>query len=271
MNEAWQLPSPALSLVSWSAEAANDREADDLVRLTLSTALLSWVTENEQNMLAEGKLQDFSPFHASRIPSISVEAYFERIYTFAFCSKACYVIALLYLDRLSRRNGCLRMTSFTAHRLLITAVMLAAKFFDDIFYNNAYYAKVGGLPLREMNGLEVRMLQELAYQLNVSVEEFHTFESKLVYRAVRAAPELSNRLSGSGFPLQRSLWRPLCHASPLSASPTLIQRRVSEGSPETEGTFAGFSNLARPLSRTSSLWENAVSGAPWKRSSQRDL
>lgn len=28
------------------------------------------------------------------------------------------------------------------HRVLITAVMLAAKFFDDQYFNNLYYAKV---------------------------------------------------------------------------------------------------------------------------------
>ena len=31
------------------------------------------------------------------------------------------------------------------HRLLITSIMLASKFFDDVYYNNAYYARVGGI------------------------------------------------------------------------------------------------------------------------------
>ena len=28
-------------------------------------------------------------------------------------------------------------------RLLVTSVMLAVKFFDDVYYSNAYYAKAG--------------------------------------------------------------------------------------------------------------------------------
>ena len=36
--------------------------------------------------------------------------------------------------------------------------MLAAKFFDDQYFNNAYYAKVGGVPTNEMNTLEVEFL-----------------------------------------------------------------------------------------------------------------
>jgi hypothetical protein len=38
---------------------------------------------------------------------------------------------------------------------MINSVMLAAKFFDDQYFNNAYYAKVGGVPCNEMNLLEV--------------------------------------------------------------------------------------------------------------------
>lgn len=36
----------------------------------------------------------------------------------------------------------LHICSRSVHRLLITSVLLAAKFLDDKFFNNAYYAKV---------------------------------------------------------------------------------------------------------------------------------
>ncbi|KAG0348086.1 hypothetical protein BG005_011739, partial [Podila minutissima] len=44
------------------------------------------------------------------------------------------------------KNG-FRINSFNIHRLLITTVMVAAKFTSDLFYSNARYAKVGGLNL----------------------------------------------------------------------------------------------------------------------------
>lgn len=239
-NQRKLCPSPSASLISWSAEINNDREKGDLVGRILSAALLSWVADNEQTRARGMQMQEASPFHASRIPSISVEAYFERIYTFAFCSKACYVIALLYLDRLSARNANLALTSFTAHRLLITAVMLAAKFFDDIFYNNAYYAKVGGLPLSEMNALEVRMLRELSYQLNVSVEEFYNFESMLINRAVRSAPELGRQLSESGFPLHHTLWHPLSPSLPIPPAWGNLCQNAPGNDPQTPKVVAGW-------------------------------
>lgn len=42
----------------------------------------------------------------------------------------------------------LRLCSRSVHRLLIVCVLVAAKFLDDHFYNNAYYAKVSQRRLR---------------------------------------------------------------------------------------------------------------------------
>jgi len=51
------------------------------------------------------------------------------------------------------------------HRLLITAIMLASKFFDDVYYNNAYYARVGGISNSEVNSLEMEMLRMISVRL----------------------------------------------------------------------------------------------------------
>ena len=69
---------------------------------------------------------------------------FHRIHKYASCSKECFILALIYIDRLIQRNNFL-LTELNVHRVVITAVLLAAKFFDDAYYNNAYYAKVGGV------------------------------------------------------------------------------------------------------------------------------
>lgn len=39
----------------------------------------------------------------------------------------------------------LALGSLEAVRLLVTSVMLAVKFFDDVYYSNAYYAKARDL------------------------------------------------------------------------------------------------------------------------------
>ncbi len=82
-----------------------------------------------------------SKFHALRPPAIGIRDYLNRIAKYACCSGECFVLALVYIDRLIQSNPNFVVNSLNIHRLLITAIMLAAKFFDDQYYNNAYYAK----------------------------------------------------------------------------------------------------------------------------------
>lgn len=82
-------------------------------------------------------------FHGLRPPPISVEAYLERIAKYTKCSPVCFIMALSYMDVLGAKDSNLKPTSLNIHRLILTCVMLAAKFFDDHYFNNAFFAKVG--------------------------------------------------------------------------------------------------------------------------------
>lgn len=62
----------------------------------------------------------------------------------------------------------LAVTSYTVHRLVITAVMLAAKLMDDKYYNNAFYAKIGGITTSDLNQMELEMLRMLEYRTLVT-------------------------------------------------------------------------------------------------------
>ncbi|NP_001304930.1 cyclin-U4-1 [Solanum lycopersicum] len=112
-------------------------------------------------------------------PTISVQSYLERIFKYANCSPSCFIVAYIYLDRFSQMQPLLPINSFNVHRLLITSVLVSAKFMDDIFYNNGYYGKVGGISTREMNLLEVDFLFGIGFQLNVTPTTFHTYCSYL--------------------------------------------------------------------------------------------
>ncbi|KAI4241900.1 MAG: hypothetical protein L6R40_004299 [Gallowayella cf. fulva] len=70
--------------------------------------------------------------------------------------------------------------SFNIHRLTIAAVTCASKFFSDVFYTNSRYAKVGGLPLPELNHLELQFLLLNDFRLSVPVEELEAYGTMLV-------------------------------------------------------------------------------------------
>ncbi|EAU34799.1 conserved hypothetical protein [Aspergillus terreus NIH2624] len=70
--------------------------------------------------------------------------------------------------------------SFNIHRLVIAGVTCASKFFSDVFYTNSRYAKVGGLPLVELNHLELQFLLLNDFRLSIPVEELEAYGTMLV-------------------------------------------------------------------------------------------
>ncbi len=57
--------------------------------------------------------------------------------------------------------------------------MAAIKFYDDSYYDNEFYSKVGGISCNEMNLLETEMLEMLGFALLVSEEEYHRYTDTL--------------------------------------------------------------------------------------------
>eukprot|EP01018_Ginkgo_biloba_P011075 Gb_27039 [translate_table: standard] len=114
-------------------------------------------------------------FHATRYPKMSIERYLEKIFKYMRCSPSVFVVAYAYIDRLIKFNSTFQITSLNVHRLLITSVMLAAKFIDDVNYSNSYYAQIGGLTTRDINKLEIDFLFKLDFRLQVTVSVFQSY------------------------------------------------------------------------------------------------
>lgn len=173
------------------------------------SSLLERVAEsNDMNrhfdsLSASSSSSKVSVFHGLTRPNITIQSYLERIFKYANCSPSCFVIAYVYLDRFAQKQPSLPINSFNVHRLLITSVMVAAKFMDDLYYNNAYYAKVGGISTIEMNYLEVDFLFGLSFHLNVTPNTFHTYCSYLQREMLMESPPL--HLAESSLSLSRSL------------------------------------------------------------------
>ncbi|CQB89982.1 Cyclin [Chlamydia trachomatis] len=72
------------------------------------------------------------------------------------------------------------MDSYNIHRLIISGITVSSKFFLDIFYKNLRYAKVGGLPLEELNYLELQFLLLLDFKLMISVEDLQNYGDLLL-------------------------------------------------------------------------------------------
>ncbi|KAF2069360.1 hypothetical protein CYY_009322 [Polysphondylium violaceum] len=114
----------------------------------------------------------------SEIPKISVADYLVRLVKFSPCSKECFIMIIVYIDRIISKAGFI-INSYNIHRLLITSILVASKYIDDIFYNNEYYSQIGGISRNELNRLEISFLNLLQFDLSCPLHTYLDYYSKL--------------------------------------------------------------------------------------------
>ncbi|CEP11843.1 hypothetical protein [Parasitella parasitica] len=165
-----------------------------LERMTLANDLLNKQPQQQRR----GSLQQQQPqqqqqqqapaytrFHARLVPSIDIYSYLSRILKYCPCANECFLSLLVYFDRMSKNSLALTGTPFTIdsfniHRLIIAGVMVSSKFFSDVFYTNTRYAKVGGLPVSELNNLELEFLKLNGFNLTVPISELQKYGDQLL-------------------------------------------------------------------------------------------
>jgi len=123
---------------------------------------------------------DRSLFHAMRAPRMTIGDYFLRMQQYFDCSNECYVIAFVYIDRLAKRQPSMMVDNLSCHRLFFVSTVIALKFQDDDYHDNAYYAKVGGLSLKELNRLEREFVRMLDWSLHVDAEQYATYRDMML-------------------------------------------------------------------------------------------
>lgn len=163
----------------------NDDPLCDTNKSELASCIGQWVTEvvhreDPLGVVDEALGPDEATFfHSSIVPRISINDYIERINKYGRFSRGVLIGAIIYLQRLLSTDASIVMTQRTAHRMLITVVMVSAKVHEDIHHGNHTYASIGGISNRELARLELQVLNLLEFELYVSADEYtrvaHTF------------------------------------------------------------------------------------------------
>ncbi|KAJ2000842.1 cyclin-like protein interacting with PHO85, partial [Coemansia thaxteri] len=122
-------------------------------------------------------------FHARSVPTIDLETYLSRIVKYCPCQSEVFLGLIVYMqhiiDRCARRRLPFTVDAFSIHRLVITAVTIASKWFSDVFFTNSRYAKVGGLSVAELNNLELQFLSLVDFDLGIQPEVLQAIGSDL--------------------------------------------------------------------------------------------
>eukprot|EP00756_Hemistasia_phaeocysticola_P031354 Hpha_TRINITY_DN16348_c0_g1::TRINITY_DN16348_c0_g1_i3::g.59308::m.59308 len=154
---------------------------EDLVE-TLAGVTETYLAQGEMEEDMEKGELPYTPFDMKHkiAPVIDLRAYVQRLKKYFYCSPECFLVAYVLIDRLvDKFRDRFRIASYSMHRMLLTALMTAAKMRDDKFYTNRYYAQVGGISVTELNFLECYFLNMLDWNIHVSLEHYRAYQTEL--------------------------------------------------------------------------------------------
>jgi len=148
----------------------------------INKIILEIIDDNKKELL-ENKISKFSRtiFYMKNLPNIKFIDYLKRTYKYLKPQVSTLIIALIYVDRIcSEKSNKLVLIDNNIFKLFLTATILAIKYNEDYYDDNAYFAKVGGISLNEMNILEKEFLDLIDFRLFVSVEIFSKYNNYLM-------------------------------------------------------------------------------------------
>ena len=163
-------PMHNLSLAEFTREMKLDADRQQGLVPIVAKLLLQLVDANDKAPMDKDHI---TVFHAQKAPAVSVMDYSERIAKYSSCSYCCFVVGVIYMDRFIQQQRHMQkdfhVHSLNVHRILLASVMVAAKFLDDFYYSNEFWAKIGGVPNAELNTLELEFLFMTNFDLHVRI------------------------------------------------------------------------------------------------------
>jgi hypothetical protein len=122
--------------------------------------------------------EEVDAFAGTKIPAISIYNFLERLLKYTMMEDSTLVLVLIYLDRICA-NSNHKLTYINVHRMILASTVIAIKYNEDNYYNNTFYAKVGGVELLKLRQLEDVFIQKIGYSLYVDNHLFAKYQNYL--------------------------------------------------------------------------------------------
>lgn len=157
--------------------AAFEVAAIDDLALLIANMLERLIAHNDKIPLLPESL---TRFHSRTVPNISVLDYLRRIIKWTKVEKSCLLLTLHYVDQICARMPLFTLSSLTCHRFIIASITVCSKGLCDSFCTNALYARVGGIPVPELNILEREFLHAIDWRLMCTREVLQEYYINLI-------------------------------------------------------------------------------------------
>lgn len=162
---------------------AEKNQAKESKVIQLINKIILEIIEDNKKEIPENKVFSLpkTVFFMKNFPNIKFLEYLKRINKYLKPQISTLIIALIYVDRIcSEKTNKIVLSDNNIFKLFLTATILAIKYNEDFYDDNAYFAKVGGITLKEINVLEKEFLDLIYFKLFVSVEIFNKYNNYLI-------------------------------------------------------------------------------------------
>ena len=144
----------------------------------ISSLLEEMVKKNARKHLPQRK----SKFYTSTIPKMSVSDYLSRIVKYTHIEESTLLASVICITSyIKKTKNILSLNNI--HRLLLASCYINAKFYQDVNFSLKFYAKVGGVSVKELKELEIDFYYGINFALHIEEETFNQykkiFDSKL--------------------------------------------------------------------------------------------
>lgn len=113
------------------------------------------------------KLSSF--FSLTDLPAISLNNYIKRIISSTGVKESTAISSIIYIDRMCC-NGKIKLSEYNIHTITFISMYLAIKKNEDEFYDDEFYANVGGMSSQEISKLSFVFTTVVDNDLCISVE-----------------------------------------------------------------------------------------------------
>jgi len=121
------------------------------------------------------KYDNYKMYHLTckYIPKLSIENYIRQILYSGIIHKNNIDGAILYtinmLKYLKLKN--ISLNSYNCHRIILTLLMLSSKIHEEYIYSNSHWAKISGTTTKDINIMELAILEVLNYDLHIIISQ----------------------------------------------------------------------------------------------------
>ena len=139
---------------------------------TSKTATFKGTEDFSKEVVGKIVSESMLEFYSYSEPPIGLADYIKRLinYTRNAISPVNLAVALFYIERIEKKGAC-EVNKNSIYRLFAVAYLVAYKYMDDPpVMKNCEFCKIAGIPLSELNRLELSFLVAIDFELGVGCD-----------------------------------------------------------------------------------------------------